>query len=451
MSTATVVSESVKRPHEGGLVASSTVLAIGISAFGLRILAFLGQGPAAMDWDGTEFIRAAQNLLAGHGLIGIRGTPDVAHGPLYSLLIAALAAVTRNAEGSALAISLVAGALFPVVVYFVAKQAFDRRTGILAGIVVAIHPMMIWLSLQLVADQLAFTLEFAGVFTLLRWVQTRHRSDLAITGALIGLAYLTRPETAIDLAIAAVVLVALERRAPKRAATLLVTLIVPFFVLAAPCVAFVSQATGQFMLEGKTAVNYAIGVRIQRGMSYIEAADGLGPNLEEAGPELGSGYYARPAADPTPSIADRIRFVIRAVHAHAGEVAGTLLSRHYGTPLFFVFVIVGVVAGLRSRRTVASIVILAGAVGKFAALASVAHFWDRYAAPFAPYMAIFGAAGIVVAANAAVRRWPALGRRPLPTVATLLAFVLAAGIFATTVRELRAEADDPRPLAAAGQ
>ncbi len=427
------------------------IIGIVVAALILRIGAFIFRGPSAMDWDGSNFIRTAQSLLAGHGYIGIRGTINIVHAPLYPLLIAALTVLTRNAEESALIISLVAGAIFPAIVYLVAKRAFNERTGIIAAIIVAVHPIMIWLSLQLLADQLAFALEFAGLAVLLRWLEQKRAIDLAAAGAFLGLAYLARPEAVLDLAIAGATLVALLWRSPQRTAGSLLWLCVPFVLLVAPYVAFLTNATGHLLFEGKSPVNYAIGVRIVDGMNYIEAADGIGPRGQEVGAELGDGFYVTHRNEPRPSVGDRLRFAVRVAPMHVGDIAKTLVSRHYGTPIFLLLAIVGVISGLRSPRAVACGIVFAGAVGKFIALATVAHFWERYATPFVPYMSIFGAAGVAVCVAAAARRWPVAARPAFQRGAVALVAVFALGLYAVTLRDIRADSDDSRPLAAAGR
>jgi 4-amino-4-deoxy-L-arabinose transferase-like glycosyltransferase len=421
------------------------------AALVLRVVAVIFRGPSAMDWDGANFIRTAQNLLAGHGYIGLRGSINVVHAPLYPLLIAALTFVTRNAEESALILAIATGVLFPVVIYVLAKRVFDEKTGIIAAIIVAFHPIMIGLSLQLLADQLAFVLEFAGLAVFFRWLERKRASDLVITGGLIGLAYLARPEAIIDIAIACAALIALGWRDWRRTAGSLLWLCVPFALLMAPYVAFLTNATGHFLWEGKSPVNYAIGVRIAGGMNYIDAADGLGPGGTEAGAELGEGYFVTSRNEPRPSIADRVRFAVRVAPSHIVEIARTLLSFHYGTPLALILAVIGVVSGLRGARAVACAILLASAVGKFVALLSVAHFWERYAAPFAPYMSVFIAAGIVVCASALVRRRTALGRPALRTAAYGLALVALLGAYAATLRDIRSQNEDSRPLAAAGR
>ena len=434
-----------------GRLAEVRVAGIVLAALCVRVLALIAQGPNAMDWDGADMIRTAQNLLSGHGYIGIRGAVDAIHAPLYPLLIAGLTFVIHDAERSAVVVTLIVGALFPAVVYAVAKRAFDERIALVAAVIVAVHPVTTWLSLQLLADQLAFVLEFAGIALLLRWLDDQRHGDLVGTGVLFGLAYLARPEAIIDVAVAGAVVLTVRRRAPRHVAMRLSCVLIAFALLSAPYAVFLSNVTGQVSLEGKTPVNYAIGVRIERGMNYVEAADGLGPDLQEDGVELGDGLYFTHPDVPHPSFDDRVRFALRAAPAHVVDIARTLASRHYGTPLFCVFCLIGIASGLRGPRAIASFVLLACALGKFVALLSVAHFWDRYAAPFVPFMAIFGAAGIVVCGSLVVRRWPML-TRPAPRAAVaVLTGLLVLGIIAGSVRELRANVEDPRPLAAAGR
>jgi 4-amino-4-deoxy-L-arabinose transferase-like glycosyltransferase len=411
----------------------------------VRLGALLLQGANAPDWDSVNFFRTAESLLSGNGYVGIRGTLNLVHSPLYPLLVAGGVFITRHAAvGVGLAISIVAGALFPLCIYGVASRIFDRFTGIVAGGIAVVHPVLVALSLDMIADQLALTLEFGGLYLFLRWLDDRRSVQLAGCGAIWGLAYLARAEALIYVAVAAVAVAVFLFRRPGRLGSAAFALLGPFIVLVAPYVVFLTLATGNVRLEAKSPVNYAIGVRIERGMNYAEAANGLGPALSEDGAELGGGFFVSHARPYGPTLNERIAFAVRELPHALREVGRRLLSLHYGTPLFAVLALAGVVRAFRSRRSAErAVIVLACFAGQLAALTSVAHFWDRYAAPFAPYSTIFGAAGIALVFNmipsAALRRG-----------AVVAAATLALAVFAYTVRDLRANVLDPRPLQATG-
>lgn len=135
-----------------------------------------------MAWDGANFIRTAQNLWAGQGYVGLRGSINVVHAPLYPLLIAALLPLVHDGERAGLLISVIAGSVFAGLVYGVTTRAFDARTGLLAGAIVAVHPVLVALSLDVLADQLALTLEFTGLYFLFQWLDRRRPIELAGCG-----------------------------------------------------------------------------------------------------------------------------------------------------------------------------------------------------------------------------------------------------------------------------
>lgn len=421
------------------------------AALAVRILALLLQGPNAIDWDGANFVRTADNLLHGHGYVGMRGTTNAIHAPLYPLLIAALSALVGHGEACALVISIIAGAVFAGVIYGVTKRAFDEPTALVAAAIVAIHPILVGLSVQVLADQFAFTLEFAGLYFFLRWLDSGRLADLAGCGTVLSLAYLSRSEALLDVPIVAAALCALGWRTPRRLAGTLLSFLLPCVLLITPYVAFLTAETGRVRLEAKTPINYAIGVRIQQGMGYVEAADGLGPGGREVGAELGDGYYVTHRNAPDPTLSERVAFALRGMPNQLRALARLLASRHYGSPVLLLLALAGAASGFRSRRrAVRNGLLLAVAAGKLLAIATVAHFWDRYAAPFAPFMAIWGAAGIVACADAIVRRFPAFASAAFRRAGWVFVAVLVAYIEWATVRDLRVNALDPRPLAATG-
>lgn len=421
--------------------------AIAVGALVVRVAALVLQGPTTMSGDGDMFVRTAHNLLAGHGYLGMHGTIDWDHAPLYPLLIAAGMAIARNGQACALAISIVAGALLCVPVYGLGRRIFDARAGALAAGIVAIHPALIDLSLQVEADQLGLTLELTGLYFLMRWLDEERGRDLALCGIAAGLAYLAREEALMVAAIAAAYVCARQCATPVRLARSLALVLLPCALLVTPYAAFLTRVTGHVRLEAKSAINYAIGVRMQRGMNYGEAADGLGPNLQEVGAELGGGYYAIHPDARDPSLPERLAFAAPAEPQHLADLLSWLRSLRYGSPLMLVAAVLGVGVALRRRRSaVRGGVLLAGLAGNFVALASVEQFWDRYATPYAPYVSVFAAAGFVLAAHELARRAPlAVPAKAARLGAALLGAAIVLGSFAATVKDLRANATDPRP------
>ena len=424
-------------------------LQLALLALILRIGALLLQGHDTINWDGANFARTAENVHKGLGYVGMRGTTNLEHEPLYPLLIAAVLPLYANAENIGIAISLLAGALFVVPLYLIARLIYDERVALIAAVLAAVHPFLIKLSVQVLTEPLYYALAAGGIYALLAFVQRQSNKHALVCGALFGLAYLTRSEGFLFMVVAvAVVLVAQIVRYHSTTAALrpLLFMIVPFAVCAIPYVAFFYVHTGQLRIENKTAENYAIGIRLQAGMSYVEAADGLGPGLREDGPELGGAYYATHQHAPEPSLGARLQFAVRAARSHVRDIGHYLSSVQFGSPLLLVMAIIGLFASpWTAKRLSCESILIAYALANYAALSNVQHFWDRYAAGFIPYIVLWGAKGFDEFMRWATLTAAALDvdlqkrRRPFAAAGALLLLL----VFLLSVRTMRAEAISP--------
>jgi hypothetical protein len=267
---------------------------------------------------------------------------------------------------------------------------------------------------------------------------------------LFGLTYLARPEGIAFAAVAtiAAALATLRREGSLRQAlSSAARIVLPFVIVAAPYIAFLTATTGHFRYETKSAVNYAIGVRMQAGMSYPEAADGIGPDLADVGAEAGPGYYVTHRGQADPSLAARARFALRAAKVQAANLARTIMSAQYGSPLILALAFLGWFGRPWDRRR-ASLegILVAYAATDYAALLSCYHFWERYATPFIPFVALWAAKGIdewgawlsSSAANLGIRA------ARLSVAARTVAVGLAVAVCAAAIVHLRADAANPR-------
>lgn len=364
-------------------------------ALALRIVALVVTlHPIGMD--GANFARTAENLHNGYGYIGIRGSVNSVHVSLFPVLVAATLWLGASAANAAFALSIIAGALLTVPVYLIARRLFGARAAVVAAAIVALHPLLVEISTDPLADALALTLGLAGLAALLRAADPRWAAG---AGAFFGLAYCTRSEGIGYFAIAVVTLAvaAFARRArPRDAAVRLGALTLSFLVFALPYIAAVSKATGHLRVDAKGAVNYAIASRIARGMSYAEAADGLGPGGREEGAELGDGFYATHPGIGDPSLGQRAALMAHVAVPQLARLVRIFASRPFGTPLFPLLAAIGCVVALRRPQIRGwTLVLLAFVAFEVAALLTLDHLWQRYAAVFVPFFAILAALPLV--------------------------------------------------------
>lgn len=178
--------------------------------------------------DGVHYATLARDILAGD----LSGLANAYWSNLWPGVIAATAWLTGlDVVLAGRTASLVAGSLLAPATAALACHILGRRTGLIAGFLVAIHPWLIHFS------TLVFTESFFAlllVMTLLSAVKRQAAPGVAVTGMWAGLALVTRPET--SAAIVAIIFGFLRRgraigyRAVFPAASLFATMVFVFLL-----------------------------------------------------------------------------------------------------------------------------------------------------------------------------------------------------------------------------
>jgi 4-amino-4-deoxy-L-arabinose transferase-like glycosyltransferase len=350
-----------------------------------------------IDTEGAEYARIAENLLAGNGYRGI-ATPGVElmFPPLYPLLIAGLTLIVQDAELAARLICLLFGAGLPVAIFYVAALFYDRRIALLAALVATLHPVLIHLSAATYSEGPFMTVVFFSIYCAFRSMQNEETKWFLATGVLFGSAYLIRPE-AFMLPFLAVAFYAIMRaknifRNWRRPAVLLAA----FFVLAAPYMWFLYKNTGQVRFEGKTPINYEIGLRLLNGQDILKAGYGLGPDLKE------TGVWLRSNAD-----------IFRTAHFSGREIIGfarragpknvQILLKHLfasawlGSPFLIFLVILGLFgAPWTDKQLPMQLFLMTIFLLTAAGLLTVLHYvGNRYFFFYIPFLLLWSALGAV--------------------------------------------------------
>jgi 4-amino-4-deoxy-L-arabinose transferase-like glycosyltransferase len=364
-------------------------LAVG-SAFVLRVAVLVLGGRTAIDMDGTEYVRIAQNVAAGHGPIGMHGLPTLVFQPLYSWAIAAFVRLGADPETTALWIAVVCGTVFVALVYALAATVYGRRTALCAALAAAVLPICVQTSTTAISEAPFAAAATAGLLGLVRLLRSWSPRDAALCGGGFGVAYLVRPEAA--LFVVAALLVAAF--APRRRALPIVVVAAVAALIAVPAPATTYAVTGRLSLEGKSAINFRLGEGLRRGGSYLSVADALDPAGRPVGPEVDTRYLL-PGAMPRPPLASAVGSALLAAVKHVRDVATTFKSRDYGGGLLVAFALIGLVFTPWSRGRVRDEIALgAYVVTGYVALAGVYFFWARYGAVFLPVVLVWAGHGI---------------------------------------------------------
>lgn len=173
--------------------AKRDVVMLAVLALVVR-LAWLRWG-AWMQNDVWEYLRLARNLvfhgvfsLSDGSVVGAAGdfAPTAFRPPLFPALIAALWWGEGEPVRAVLVANVVLGVLTVALVYFIARDKFNRATALIAGAALTLAPMTCWFTVTVLTETLFTFLATCGIFCWGRW-------RYALAGAAFGLAALTRP------------------------------------------------------------------------------------------------------------------------------------------------------------------------------------------------------------------------------------------------------------------
>ncbi len=226
------------------------LLGLLIFAFLLRLpLVFF---PEVIYNDGTEYVRHAHSVLTGNWSGG--KAP-----PLYPALVALAHLVVPDPERAGILISIIFGSLLILPVFYLGREMFSNRVGILSSVFAAVHSFL-YLSAGSVLTESTYHLLFATsvLFGWHSFAKARF-SRILLFSLFATLAYLTRPE-AIGLPIVFSVWVLSmnppngERRLAQRVAIVFIAGI-SFFVFSFPYLYQIRKDTGTWGLSKKTTIS----------------------------------------------------------------------------------------------------------------------------------------------------------------------------------------------------
>ena len=202
-------------------------------AFGVRL--FLAARTSGLTMDSALYVRMAEALRAG------THEPSPAHHG-YPILVALASVLLPGREWPARIVSWLASLALVVLVQQAARRRMGARAGWVAGLAVALHPLLAIYGVAVMTEAAFLALAFAGMMRLDRGAP---RSG----GALLGAAWWVRPEAAV-LAPLAVMLAPLSRRAR-------VVALAAALVVALPYTLVLRVEQGYWSLTPKTALVHA--------------------------------------------------------------------------------------------------------------------------------------------------------------------------------------------------
>lgn len=158
----------------------------------IRSFHFYDAGPGFFP-DSTQYLSMASNLIDHHKLESFGAMfPDIMRPILYPIIVAIFYLFSGNILLSGVLVSLIAGCLSVVAVYYVANELFDSTVGKIAGLIAALNPTLVTVSTYCLTDSLSLLfLLFAYLFGL-KLINNDRYIYAVYSGLFFALGFLTR-------------------------------------------------------------------------------------------------------------------------------------------------------------------------------------------------------------------------------------------------------------------
>jgi hypothetical protein len=193
--------------------------------------------------------------------------------PLYPFLLGVVAYFTDSLILPSLIVSILAGSLAVPLTYYLVMQFYGRREALVASAIAIFYPHLLNSVFTLGTENIYLLL--VGCALIAGWKALRNDSafDYWLTGILVGLAYLTRPEGIGYTAFFALVIAGgrLWRKnfTARGALSRIGIFLLGFAVLAVPYLLYLRAETGDWTVSGKTDLNFAAGIYFEGGEAEL--------------------------------------------------------------------------------------------------------------------------------------------------------------------------------------
>jgi 4-amino-4-deoxy-L-arabinose transferase-like glycosyltransferase len=354
----------------------------------------------AIEPEGGEYARIAQNLRNGTGYVGIETPgPQLGFPPLFPVLIAVASYVTPDYEFAGRLVSLVLGAFLPLAVYGVAAWLVPWRTAMIAAAISAIHPLFVQLSSTVFAEGSYATLLLLAVYLSLRAFDNASLVCWAAMGGAFGAAFLIRQEAILPLGIAVLFGLTGCGMLSVRLQRSLVAAGV-FLICTTPQMFLLYSSTGTIRFEGKSAINSVLGNEVlsKSGSQFEEgicrASYGINEQLQPTGVFMRAN--AEIIREHRVTLRQRVSYFREAILRNTPTLFGHLRSAWLGAPFLPALAVLGTMRRTW-RRSVARrhmFVLLVPATTVATTFAVVHAVYPRYYFNLVPFLLIWAAAGL---------------------------------------------------------
>lgn len=264
-----------------------------IALAGLLLLALVVRVAIArlehvLQGDEGAYLWLGRTLMSGGGY-QFFGKPELHYTPGYPIVSGLVWLVVRDLELASKICFVLFGMLTVIPVYLLCRRLYGRPSALVAAGLVAVSPALTSYTIFYgsMTEPLYFCVLLWAVYASITAMEEGRWPAFALAGALFGLAYLTRPEGWLWLAVTVVYLAAVfiaRRRPAARWLAGVAVLLAGFLVVAFPYLLYLRQHLGYWTLTGKSWMAYVQQITLAEGR-YVEF-DRMSWALDSSGREV---------------------------------------------------------------------------------------------------------------------------------------------------------------------
>ena len=143
--------------------------------------------------DFRQYDRLALGLAEGRGYVDQAGDPTAFYPIGWPFFLSLVYRVFGHSWIAAQLVNVLMGVGVVILTYLIARYLLDRRTALIAALIVALNPTLILYSSTLGTESLFVFLLMLITWLTIRVIAGRSSADLLLIGLLTGFAILTRP------------------------------------------------------------------------------------------------------------------------------------------------------------------------------------------------------------------------------------------------------------------
>jgi len=366
-------------------------------------------------WDEPDYLILGRNLFTGQGYT-VSGRPELHYAPLFPVVTGVLYPLTHNMKLNSDISFVVFGTLLLLPFYWLSRRLFGVRVAVTATVFLCLFPaltasVLFWGTMLEPLYLFVLFAAFAAIW--FAWEQQRSsaaplRGIVAClaAGGLFGLAYLTKPEAIIYVALMFGLLLlgnALRRSLWNwRTIVGILAGLLAFVLVIWPYMAFLYRHTGRIMITGKLGVTYVA------GQGAVDHDPGLYDRalsrLDEAGEEIIWFSPDRFKYSIWDAITANPLGFLRRTWQNMNTLEQFLFAREVFPFYFLVFLAVGWFGSPWNRPRAAKELFLAACVLPVLIFLPF-HIELRYFAPMLPVLLLWLARGIEALASWLQQTW----------------------------------------------